>query len=115
MLQKVLAEEEKRKQKSTKCQNVKEKAPKPRKNAKGTDCGVSFSGELHYCLLGIERSSVNLGSGHRPECTVRRESIINKLLLNNNNSSSDNNCFASYSGAKQQLPFNDLYFSLLHV
>ncbi|XP_063137566.1 transcription factor TFIIIB component B'' homolog isoform X2 [Rattus norvegicus] len=34
LLQKVLAEEEKRKQKSTKCQNVKEKAPKPRKNAK---------------------------------------------------------------------------------
>lgn len=34
LLQKVLAEEEKRKQKSTKCQNLKEKASKPRKNVK---------------------------------------------------------------------------------
>ncbi|XP_021517591.1 transcription factor TFIIIB component B'' homolog isoform X2 [Meriones unguiculatus] len=34
LLQKVLAEEEKRKQKSTKCQSLKEKASKPRKNIK---------------------------------------------------------------------------------
>ncbi|XP_040584827.1 transcription factor TFIIIB component B'' homolog isoform X3 [Mesocricetus auratus] len=34
LLQKVLAEEEKRKQKSTKCQSSKEKASKPRKNVK---------------------------------------------------------------------------------
>ncbi|XP_029324050.1 transcription factor TFIIIB component B'' homolog isoform X4 [Mus caroli] len=34
LLQKVLAEEEKRKQKSTKCQSSKEKASKPRKNLK---------------------------------------------------------------------------------
>ncbi|XP_031216567.1 transcription factor TFIIIB component B'' homolog isoform X3 [Mastomys coucha] len=34
LLQKVLAEEEKRKQKSTKCQSLKEKASKPRKNLK---------------------------------------------------------------------------------
>ncbi|XP_036062671.1 transcription factor TFIIIB component B'' homolog isoform X2 [Onychomys torridus] len=34
LLQKVLAEEEKRKQKSSKCQNLKEKASKPRKNVK---------------------------------------------------------------------------------
>ncbi|XP_059132277.1 transcription factor TFIIIB component B'' homolog [Peromyscus eremicus] len=34
LLQKVLAEEEKRKQKSTKCQNLKEKASKPWKNVK---------------------------------------------------------------------------------
>ncbi|XP_051028423.1 transcription factor TFIIIB component B'' homolog [Acomys russatus] len=34
LLQKVLAEEEKRKQKSTKCQSLKEKASKPQKNTK---------------------------------------------------------------------------------
>ncbi|KAL1783607.1 transcription factor TFIIIB component B-like isoform X2 [Sigmodon hispidus] len=36
LLQKVLAEEEKRKQKSTKCQNLKENASKPRKNVKAS-------------------------------------------------------------------------------